>query len=228
MSSWFSNEKIACNKCNNKIYCSDKCMRQDWFSGHQFKCEGMQTSFSPDEVSEIETSTPFLKPGKFLTDEDLDESKKLSLDLFDFVDGGKKVLGKGAYGQVKLVKLKSTGELFALKIISKATLQNKNLDLMREVEIHKRLKHVNIIRLINYFEDRENLYLILEYASRGSLFHLIKKKRHLTEDEAFFFFVQACAGIYFLHSIGLIHRDIKPENMLIGKNHTLKICDFGW
>lgn len=139
-----------------------------------------------------------------------------------------KVLGKGAYGQVKLVKLKGKGELFALKIIDKKMLQNKNMDLMREVEIHKRLKHDNIIRLINYFEDEANLYLILEFASKGSLFHLIKKKKYLTEDETFFFFVQACAGIYFLHSIGLIHRDIKPENMLIGKNHTLKICDFGW
>ena len=72
------------------------------------------------------------------------------------------------------------------------------------------------------------MYLLLEYASKGSLFHLIKKKHYLTEDEAFFFFIQAWAGIYFLHSIGLIHRDIKPENMLIGKNHNLKIWDFGW
>ena len=151
----------------------------------------MQTNFSPDEVSEIEQTTPFLKPGKFLTDEELDESKSLTLDMFEFVNGGKKILGKGAYGQVKLVKHKKSKELFALKIISKATLQNKGLDLMREVEIHKRLKHSNIIRLVNYFEDEENLYLILEYASRGSLFHLIKKKKYLTEDEAFFFFVQA-------------------------------------
>lgn len=141
---------------------------------------------------------------------------------------GNKVLGKGAYGQVKLVKHIDSGELFALKIISKSTIQNKNMDLMREVKIHKRLKHDNIIRLINYFEDEKNLYLILEYASKGSLFHLIKKKRHLTEDEAFFFFVQACAGIYFLHTLGLIHRDIKPENMLLASRHTLKICDFGW
>lgn len=191
-------------------------MGQDWFSGHQFVCEGMQTSFSPDEVSEIEQTTPFLKPGKFLTDEELDEGKSLKISMFEFVNGGK-ILGKGAYGQVKLVKHKKSGELFAMKIIDKINLQNKNIDLMREVEIHKRLKHSNIIRLINYFEDEKKLYLILEFASKGSLFHLIKKKKYLTEDEAFFFFVQSCAGIYFLHSIGLIHRDIKPENMLIGK-----------
>ena len=74
----------------------------------------------------------------------------------------------------------------------------------------------------------KNLYLLLEYASKGSLFHQIKKKHYLTEDEAFYYFVQAWSGIYFLHSLGLIHRDIKPENMLIGTENTLKICDFGW
>ena len=65
-----------------------------------------------------------------------------------------KLLGKGAYGQVKLVKHIASGELYAMKIISKATIQNKNIDLMREVEIHKRLKHDNIVRLVNYFEDK--------------------------------------------------------------------------
>lgn len=99
---------------------------------------------------------------------------------------------------------------------------------MKEVEIHKRLHHENIVRLYNYFEDKKYLYLILEYAPKGSLFTLIRKKKFLSEDEAFFFFIQSCAGIYFLHSNGLIHRDIKPENMLIGTNHQLKICDFGW
>lgn len=198
-------------------------MRQDWASGHQYVCEGMKTKMSRKEINMIESSTPFLKPGKVLSDDEIEDNTHLTIDLFEYIDGGKKLLGKGAYGQVKLVKHKNSGELFALKIISKATLKNKDIDLMREVEIHKRLKHENIIRLINYFEDDVNLYLILEYASKGSLFHLIKKKKYLTEDEAFFFFVQACAGIYFLHSIGLIHRDIKPENMLIGRNHHLKI-----
>jgi len=166
-------------------------MRQDWFAGHQFGCEGMQTKMSKEEIDIIETTTPFLKPGKVLDDEELEDNSNLSIDKFEFIDGGKKLLGKGAYGQVKLVKQKDTGELFALKIISKATLKNKDMDLMREVEVHKRLKHENIIRLINYFEDEENLYILLEYASKGSLFHLIKKKKYLTEDEAFFFFVQS-------------------------------------
>lgn len=99
---------------------------------------------------------------------------------------------------------------------------------MREVEIHKKLKHDNIIRLYASVEDEKFIYLILEYASKGNLFFLIRNRKTLTEDEAFFFFIQTCAGIYFLHKNGLIHRDIKPENLLIEEDNILKICDFGW
>lgn len=107
---------------------------------------------------------------------------------------------------------------------------NKKIEatLMREVEIHKKLKHDNIIRLYASVEDEKFIYLILEYASKGNLFFLIRNRKTLTEDEAFFFFIQTCAGIYFLHKNGLIHRDIKPENLLIEEDNILKICDFGW
>lgn len=100
---------------------------------------------------------------------------------------------------------------------------------MREVDIHKRIKHENIVRLHAAIEDTQNLYLVLEYAAKGNLFYLIRNKRNgLTEDEAFYFFIQTCSGLYFLHKQGLIHRDIKPENLLVDDNNILKICDFGW
>lgn len=99
---------------------------------------------------------------------------------------------------------------------------------MREVDIHRRLKHENIIRLYNSLEDNNYIYLVLEYASKGNLFYLIRNKKVLTENETFYFFIQACAGIYFLHKNGLIHRDIKPENLLISNDNMLKVCDFGW
>ena len=87
------------------------------------------------------------------------------------------------------MKYVETGDLYALKVLKKSSQANKNLDLMKEVEIHKRLKHDNIVRLLSHFEDWDNLYLVLEFASKGSLFHLIKKRRYLGEDEAFYFFV---------------------------------------
>lgn len=129
-------------------------MRQDWLSGHQFECEGVETRLGQDEEQEIESSTKLLKPGRFLSDDDLKNNPKLSLDMLEFVDEKGKILGKGAYGQVRLVKLIPSDKLFALKIIPKNNLRNDGFDLMREVEIHKRLKHQNIVRLINHFEDK--------------------------------------------------------------------------
>jgi serine/threonine protein kinase len=100
---------------------------------------------------------------------------------------------------------------------------------MREVELHKRLKHDNIVKLYTSFEDEQYVYLVLEYADKGNLFFYIRK-RSLKEAEAYHYFRQTCAGIKYLHDNGLIHRDIKPENLLLSGEdvHTLKICDFGW
>ena len=60
------------------------------------------------------------------------------------------------------------------------------------------------------------------------MFYLIRKEKFLSEDTAFYFFIQVCSGIYYLHKQGLIHRDIKPENILIKDGNIIKICDFGW
>lgn len=70
--------------------------------------------------------------------------------------------------------------------------------------------------------------MALEYASKGNLFYLIRKEKYLSEDTAFYFFIQVCSGIYYMHKQGLIHRDIKPENILIKEGNIIKICDFGW
>ena len=84
------------------------------------------------------------------------------------------------------------------------------------------------MRLFASLEDEKYIYLILEYVEQGNLFYIIRKKGMLTEDEAFYFFIQTVAGIYFLHKNGFIHRDLKPENLLVGSDNVLKICDFGW
>jgi serine/threonine protein kinase len=160
------------------------------------------------------------------------EFSDVKLSDLDFArqPGTNSSLGKGSYGEVELARHKKTGIKVAVKKIDKQSLANKKIKatLMREVEIHKKLKHENIIRLFTSVEDEHYIYLILEYATKGNLFYMIKGKKALSEDEAFYFFIQTCAGIYFLHKNGLIHRDIKPENLLIGEDNILKICDFGW
>lgn len=109
----------------------------------------------------------------------------------EFIKTGNFILGKGSYGEVELAKHKRSGKKLAVKKIDKMSLANKKIKatLMREVEIHKKLKHDNIIRLYTSVEDDKFIYLILEYASKGNLFYLIRKKKTLSEDDAFYFFI---------------------------------------
>lgn len=100
--------------------------------------------------------------------------------------------------------------------------------LKREIEVHKHLSHRHITKLYDHFEDDENVYLLLEYASRGALFYKARRKTRLTEDEARKYFKQATEGILYLHLNHIIHRDLKPENILLDSKENVKICDFGW
>ena len=141
-----------------------------------------------------------------------------------------KIIGKGSYGSVQLATHTPTKTKVAVKKLDKATIKTPKMQetLNREIQIQKKLKHVNIVRLFASLEDDKFIYLILEYVEQGNLFYIIRKKGMLTEDEAFYFFIQTVAGIYFLHKNGFIHRDLKPENLLVGSDNVLKICDFGW
>lgn len=126
-----------------------------------------------------------------------------------------------------------SGIKVAVKKILKSSLTSPKVisALKNEVKIHKKLKHVNIVRLYTSLEDKEYIYLILEHVKQGNLFYIIRNRNRtsqLSEDEAFYFFIQTVAGIYFLHVNGFIHRDLKPENLLVGEKNILKICDFGW
>lgn len=115
-------------------------------------------------------------------------SRTLLTDL-EFVKGS---LGKGAYGEVEMAVHKKIGIKLAIKKVDKRTLVNKKIKttLMREIEIHKRLKHENIIRLYTSVEDKDFIYLVLEYAEMGNLFFYVRNsKRRLTEEESFHLFI---------------------------------------
>ena len=139
------------------------------------------------------------------------------------------ILGEGTFGVVRLGKNKETGERVAIKILEKKKIVNKDdaerVD--REIEILKRIKHINIIRVMNIESDPEKIYIIMEFCQNGELFCHIVEKQQLDEQEAAYFYYQLINGLECLHYNGIVHRDLKPENLLISKDDLLKIIDFG-
>ena len=140
------------------------------------------------------------------------------------------MLGQGAFSTIYLYKNKITQKLFAVKHIYKNKILEtiKSLNNFKEIEIHKKLIHDNIIRLYTSRETKDNYDLLLEYAPKGNIFQLILQKQNFSEIECFSYFIQIVNAIYFLHEKNIIHRDIKPENILIFEKNKIKLCDFGW
>jgi len=186
------------------------------------------------EYDRVMATCPFIKKGKFLSIEEANKMAPKSKNIYDnyiITKSGGEVLrlGKGSCGEVVLMRERTTNNLVAVKVIEKKSIESAALlkTFINEIEIQKRLVHENIIRLFTHMENDKNIYIVMEYASKGSLFKLIRKRKKFTEKEAFFFFTQVCSAVHFLHEHKLMHRDIKPENLLISDNGILKLCDFG-
>lgn len=133
-----------------------------------------------------------------------------------------------------------TGKLAAVKIVPKLNfkkLENpkyKNNDatrlpygIEREIIIMKLISHPNIMGLYDVWENKNDLYLILEYIEGGELFDYLIKRGKLLEVEAINYFKQIIHGIGYLHQFNICHRDLKPENLLLDFNKNIKIADFG-
>ena len=138
-------------------------------------------------------------------------------------------LGKGTFGKVKLAIHKPTKQEVAIKIFEKKNLISSKdiIYFQKEISILKLLNHPNIINIYNIIEDDSNIYIIMEYASKGELFKYIVNKKRLEEKEAANFYCQLIYGLEYIHKNKISHRDLKPENLLIKDDNILAIIDFG-
>ncbi|OMJ78628.1 hypothetical protein SteCoe_21505 [Stentor coeruleus] len=147
----------------------------------------------------------------------------------DFYKLGRHI-GNGAFGKVSIALNRLTGHKIAIKTIENVFIKDERTrrKIFQEVFIMKKLKHRNIIRLLEVFESNKNVMIVLEYAGGGDLLQIIKARGRLTEDEARGIFYQLIEAIKFCHDTGIIHRDIKLDNILLTSDYTdIKLCDFG-
>ena len=141
----------------------------------------------------------------------------------------KETIGKGTFSVVKLGINKTTNEKVAIKILKKKKMQrNKDkLRLEREINILKKLHHINVIKIHKISEELDHYYIVMEYCENGELFNYIVAHERLSEEETAYFFYQLINGLDYIHHKNIVHRDLKPENLLLSQGNILKIVDFG-
>jgi serine/threonine protein kinase len=141
-------------------------------------------------------------------------------------------LGKGSYGTVLLVRQRATGRLFAQKTFKKASI-TVHKKLIEQTKTERNIlesvnRHPFIVNFYYAFQDHEKLYLILEYAQGGELFHHLAAERMFSEEVAAFYMAEMVLALDHLHrTVGVIYRDLKPENCLLDSEGHLLLTDFG-
>ncbi|XP_060098118.1 ribosomal protein S6 kinase alpha-2 isoform X1 [Heteronotia binoei] len=142
-----------------------------------------------------------------------------------------KVLGQGSYGKVFLVrKIKGSdaGQLYAMKVLKKATLKVRDrVRSKMERDILAEVNHPFIVKLHYAFQTEGKLYLILDFLRGGDLFTRLSKEVMFTEEDVKFYLAELALALDHLHGLGIIYRDLKPENILLDEDGHIKITDFG-
>jgi len=153
------------------------------------------------------------------------EIPQTTLDYYKFL----KLIGKGAFGKVTLGVHKLTGKYVAIKTVDKSLMKDEysKKKLLQEVYLLKKVRHSNVIRLLEVFESPKHLLMVMEYAGGGDLLQYVKKRKRLSEEEARRIFKQIVYGLAHCHCRSVLHRDIKLDNILLDKEGDIKICDFG-
>lgn len=148
-------------------------------------------------------------------------------DRYEF----REVLGTGAFSKVFLAESKTKPGLHvAVKCIDKKALKGKEESLENEIKVLRRLRHPNIVQLLETFEDKHHVYLVMDLVTGGELFDRIVAKGSYTEKDASHLIKQVLEAVNYMHENGVVHRDLKPENLLYycpDEDSKIMISDFG-
>ncbi|XP_021767220.1 serine/threonine-protein kinase AtPK1/AtPK6-like [Chenopodium quinoa] len=185
------------------------------------ECENGKTI---DEFSEISTDDD-ANPLDSLNDDLLTKDQKVGLDDFEIM----KVVGQGAFGKVYQVLKKGTSEIYAMKVMRKDKIMEKNhAEYMKaERDILTKIGHPFIVQLRYSFQTKYRLYLVLDFINGGHLFFQLEKHGLFREDLARIYAAEIVSAVSHLHANGIMHRDLKPENILLDADGHVVLTDFG-
>ncbi|XP_016320008.1 v-akt murine thymoma viral oncogene homolog 2, like [Sinocyclocheilus anshuiensis] len=188
--------------------------RDEWMRAIQAVANGLQAR-EADEPMEIKYSSP----GDVCGLEDMEvslskSSSRVTMNDFDYL----KLLGKGTFGKVILVREKASGVYYAMKILRKEVIIAKVTDSLL----------TNPIPTLKYaFQTPDRLCFVMEYANGGELFFHLSRERVFSEDRARFYGAEIVSALNYLHSQNVVYRDLKLENLMLDKDGHMKITDFG-
>lgn len=141
-----------------------------------------------------------------------------------------RVVGVGGSGRVIQARHKPTGQMRAVKVMSKARLFQQEQRLQRvitEKRILARLRHPFVVSLHWAFQTSTHLFLVLDFCGGGELFFHMLQRGRFEERDAMFYFCEILLGLEYLHSQGVLYRDLKPENCLLDDDGHIRLTDFG-
>ncbi|KAF3352678.1 hypothetical protein VDGD_03510 [Verticillium dahliae] len=140
-----------------------------------------------------------------------------------------KIIGKGAFGEVKLVQKKQDGKVYAMKSLIKTEMFKKDqlAHVRSERDILAESDSPWVVKLFTTFQDSYFLYMLMEFLPGGDLMTMLIKYEIFSEDITRFYIAEIVLAIEAVHKLGFIHRDIKPDNILLDRGGHVKLTDFG-
>uniref|UniRef100_A0AAY4DKU9 non-specific serine/threonine protein kinase n=1 Tax=Denticeps clupeoides TaxID=299321 RepID=A0AAY4DKU9_9TELE len=164
-----------------------------------------------------------------MCEEEMDTStshyKRKTMNDFDYL----KLLGKGTFGKVILVREKASGKYYAMKILKKEVIIAKDevAHTLTESRVLKNTRHPFLTSLKYSFQTKDRLCFVMEYVNGGELFFHLSRERVFSEDRTRFYGAEIVSALDYLHSAKIVYRDLKLENLMLDKDGHIKITDFG-
>lgn len=154
-------------------------------------------------------------------------SDDVGIERFEFL----RVIGRGTYGKVMIVRRLDNGKIYAIKTMRKELIFRKNATdfALSELNVWKIVaKHPFAVQLRCSFQSKTKLYFVMEYYAGGELFWHLRDRESFTETQAKYIIAELCSIIGFMHSKNILYRDIKPENIVLEKTGHVRLADFGF